>query len=549
MTLDGFLTFLTIIVAVYAVMPAVRRLQLNLKRTPLTFISVVALFLVLYFQFFSAVGIKCPNFLGETCRWLTIKESVTISAPQISFLVVCVWMLAVMSILYRPRLRVGSIASLEKLTLELTYRQRYSDVVDLLEPHILLLRRAVKRQSCLMRLHDSIRQMDGRMTTSEVLTLVNDKEYKFSEPKILRVGWRAFLRFLSKFSLLVPSGKAHENAARSIFRILHRDAAILSYVSKFRPEFGIKIMSSDVFGQADFSYSFLQRLIEDRNSVLFAEIRENQSIGQCQYSIPEHNRLLHFLFHDARIGEKLSVWRPIGDFMERKISKDGSNKYPVSLNQPASRFDGEECWNDEVFVGLVFFDVMVRAAACQGVKWHMWLYYIPVIIKGLVASYDESENDIDPTAEFPTKGSFLIYSAVNQLCSWINIMKFLPDNSPHRTEEIIGRGLPNDNIPYSAANALSDGLKHISASNSLSDRFKNSIYEIVLRSIRDLRKDGDEGALRAYCISAILRPNRYGSNEAHVYHLRALWENVDTVLRFDLDDFQTRLFSEGASGN
>ena len=76
-------------------------------------------------------------------------------------------------------------------------------------------------------------------------------------------------------------------------------------------------------------------------------------------------------------------------------------------------------------------------------------------------------------------------------------MKFLPNNSPHRTEEIIGRGLPNDNIPYSAANALSDGLKHISASNSLSDRFKNSIYEIVLRSIRDLRKDGDEGALRA----------------------------------------------------
>ncbi len=49
MTLDGFLTFLTLIIAAYGIVPSVMRLRLRLHTVLLATISMIAFVLVIYF--------------------------------------------------------------------------------------------------------------------------------------------------------------------------------------------------------------------------------------------------------------------------------------------------------------------------------------------------------------------------------------------------------------------------------------------------------------------------------------------------------------------
>jgi hypothetical protein len=48
---------------------------------------------------------------------------------------------------------------------------------------------------------------------------------------------------------------------------------------------------------------------------------------------------------------------------------------------------------------------MVTAAEYQGIQWHMWLYYFPHFIEGLVKIYDTSDENIDLSDEWPTRAA------------------------------------------------------------------------------------------------------------------------------------------------
>jgi hypothetical protein len=61
-------------------------------------------------------------------------------------------------------------------------------------------------------------------------------------------------------------------------------------------------------------------MISNSRSILYTEIKQNQNISSKEgYWFPEHNRLLHFLFRDAKTAERLSftTFAEWHDFIER----------------------------------------------------------------------------------------------------------------------------------------------------------------------------------------------------------------------------------------
>jgi hypothetical protein len=145
-TLDGFLTFLTLIIAAYTIIPSVARLRLRLHIVAPLIISAIGFCLVLYFEFFSLLALPCPKVIGSACRYLTISNESRISAGQAAFVVVICWLVLAWLAFSRIKLSARALPTLSNLATELAYESRYAELTKLLEPHIELLDRALAAQ-------------------------------------------------------------------------------------------------------------------------------------------------------------------------------------------------------------------------------------------------------------------------------------------------------------------------------------------------------------------------------------------------------------------
>jgi hypothetical protein len=194
------------------------------------------------------------------------------------------------------------------------------------------------------------------------------------------------------------------------------------------------------------------------------------------------------------------------------------------------------------FVAIRFFDIMVAAAACQGIEWHMWLYYFPPILEELVKNYDATHNDIDLNSEWPTRTSYLIYEMFRALTEWIDVVDGeLPAGSPHLTFENAEATHENGNIPKSAALALGDCLRILVTSKNIGEEFQVYIYDIVVGQIRRLQRSGAQGQMREILINAVIGRGALGIEPQYGAQLKSLLRRIDHVRRSELDDYHAAL--------
>lgn len=78
MTLDGFLTFLGLAAAVFAIIPPVARLRIRLQLGVQIALAAIAVTLALYFEFFEFVALPCPSILGGVCPLLQMQPIVNL---------------------------------------------------------------------------------------------------------------------------------------------------------------------------------------------------------------------------------------------------------------------------------------------------------------------------------------------------------------------------------------------------------------------------------------------------------------------------------------
>jgi hypothetical protein len=148
MTLDGFLTVLTIVLAAYAVMPSVLRLRIGLRSRALILLSVVCFSIIIVLEFSSLTSKLCLLNV-RACNALDVFPDLSwMTKGQAAFLVVMIWLFSASALISRRKLRAGSLPALSRLVSELAYQQKYAELVDLLSPQLGLVHLHLRSSGC-----------------------------------------------------------------------------------------------------------------------------------------------------------------------------------------------------------------------------------------------------------------------------------------------------------------------------------------------------------------------------------------------------------------
>lgn len=539
MTLDGFLSFLALFIAFYTIISPVTRLRAQLHLAVQVPLALLAVSLVLYFEFFSLVGQPCrlPNW--QVCAWLTFPSDGSFTPPQAAFLVVFVWMILAwrLNVLLRPGPR--SLPAISKIVQTLLYEQRFAELLDFIQPHFNLIEAVAERRLRHQKAHDWL--ADTRWLRRQQIRTFKPREIGEKEPEQPKIGfgkriYEAYRRRIRWLANLVPSGRKAQANAENIARMLLRSGEFRTFLVTMRPDALPALMAIKLQLRFDFSDKVLRELIIDSGSRLYQEIEQNQNLSaQGGYAIPEQNTLLRFLFGDADVAHKLGAWKPIGDAVISAIRGGAKSVYVAHLNEPADDFHDEQ-WRDITFVGIRYFDIMVHEAMRQGIPYHMWLFYLPLFVDELEATYDASGPNIDAMVEFPTRNARLIYEAFDVMGNWVRNIRHLDSASPHAALSNTGE-FSSGAIPADAAVALANAMVTVALSSRIGDTFAGYLHDCILHDIASLAREGLEGRMRAVLIRTIVAGGNRYPEARYRQRLKTFLAMADHVLRESVKDY------------
>jgi hypothetical protein len=153
---------------------------------------------------------------------------------------------------------------------------------------------------------------------------------------------------------------------------------------------------------------------------------------------------------------------------------------------------------------------MVREALFQGMEWHMWLYYMPPIVKRIARNYRLVDPLADGQAELPIRYSFLLYEIFSYMRDWVMCLEDVPSTQKNvvllstRTDRD-----ENGNIPKSSILALSDCLYSVLQSENIGTRVKRCLTNMAFKLYFDLRLSGKFDGYAAVLLTAMTRGKKY----------------------------------------
>lgn len=489
MTIDGFLTFLSLLVAVLAVMNRAQRLNIWLK---VKLIHILAIFLL----FIAIFALELYDSLFRL-GWVPCAEVWPLKPNEIAFLGVIIGLPVLAAWIYFDVLPRSRLNRLRNLIEELMKTDQYIDALSLMEPYLDRLVQIYKAdflpfkirkwlESFNLAYETSTEQIMRQLTVSDADNA--NEPLPSRQEKICRAVNKLVGRIASQAGRLIPSAEVEQQLAMEIFRDTLLNPEYIRVVAKIRPYFGLKVLSLDIHERFDFSGEYLRQLIIDRKSILYWEIKNNQNISEFRYDIPEANRLLWYIFHDARVAEAFGVWKPIGEQMIAELDSLHSNANEDHYNDSLGEYREREQWKCPLFVGIRFFDIMLSEAIHQNIQWHMWLYYFTYITDRICRNYRLDPQKTDPNDEFPTPYSFILYEIVTTLRNWIQKVKHLPDNQENAV--LVNEGLEheNGNPIKSSILVIGECLRTILVTENLPPRLKNYLGSIVLNLYFDFMR-------------------------------------------------------------
>lgn len=118
------------------------------------------------------------------------------------------------------------------------------------------------------------------------------------------------------------------------------------------------------------------------------------------------------------------MYKPIGDQTREIIREQRRKEFDKYHDQRLTdtRIRDDYIFRDPVFIGIRFFDVMVREAFDQEVDWHVWLSYYESFTREICRNYEITEYS-DPDAEWPNDYSRLLYEMVSNMRNWIEMLE------------------------------------------------------------------------------------------------------------------------------
>jgi hypothetical protein len=289
------------------------------------------------------------------------------------------------------------------------------------------------------------------------------------------------------------------------------------------------LTSSPSFLRIDeFTDNFFKNLIANKNSQLYREIKDNQHyMYSTGYRIEPENFILDYYFSEPENAIRTLIWKPVGnyvcDFIKQQKGKDNFyNSYCEAYMYT------DEPWESPIFVGIQFFDVMVKSAIYKNKDEHMSLNYYEKFLNEILANIDRTENS-KVWQEFPLKYDFLIYKLISNCSNWVEAANYLYDDDVKSIVAI-----------ESASECLGTMINKLLLSDKFDGNKKAYYLEIILRLMRDLDSKGNERLSRKI-FNSIVGVDMFNSRDSNLTWLNDVYREVDHVLRLSGSTFDTEI--------
>lgn len=535
MSIDGFLGCLALLVALYTIAPPVAKLRLRLLGWRIWLPSVLLLAAIFYLLLFKYVGLYCYS---SYCTRLSLDHD-SRAPNDLAFLMAVLW-LCVLAIGYRARkFSIRNYSTFRSLVEQLLSDRRYGELVELVEPHIGNLAKRASRSHWLQRTLDKVR-VHGTEKAAWI-ELLTGKEREV-DPSLLKSLWGGAkslgLYALKPIAFVFPSEDSAERHARLVIRRILTNENFVRFVSQERSMFALRLMATDRVDYYEFSDRSLTYMIEGPGGPLRQELWDNDNLGRCFYVLDPENQIISFLFRDTKIAEKLEAYRPIGEFALACIDEDEA--YRRFLNSKPRDLDKVKR-NDNLFLVCHFFDIMVRSAARDKIEWHMWLYYMNLIIARIVKIIDVEAPGYDRDTEFPNYSHFIIYTIFRNLREWIELFKCLEDDHIALQMETVDARHENGRIVKSAILSIGICLRELLRSDNVTNEFIAYILEVILRGLRAAQQHENGGRVAQALTNSILEGGPIGLDQPEGHRLLICFHEMDHMAQIEHRELRDEL--------
>lgn len=352
------------------------------------------------------------------------------------------------------------------------------------------------------------------------LNLFNFNYYKY---KFKFYFFKIVIKNLPDPNIVYKSDIVHD----SIHKVLiSKDfVGYLIIVNKVIP---IKLTAGRYFLYLDeFTDNLFRMLISSKDSPLYRELKDNDFYFSQENKVREEYFILHYFFNNAEKAVEAMIWQPLGNYICKFINE--LNKDEDFYNSYSDFYvDSDEKWECPIFVGIQFFDVMVKCSIYQELDEHMWLMYYKKFLDKILEKIDRSKNS-DVSQEFPLKFDYLIFRIISNCCDWVSASNDIYN-------DVIQSLAP---VEF-ASECLGQMIRKLVLSDKLFEHQKISYLEKTLKLMTDLDSSGNE-RLSKKIFNSIVDVDMLSSADTDLSWLRDKYHNVDHVLRSSKSTFAKEL--------
>jgi|GEM_PF-3043995 hypothetical protein len=522
MTFIGVVTVIGVLFTIYKALPLSIKLEFKLILDyRLFFIIIIGYFSFLYLQFYSNLKVMglTPQF--DSKIWY-------ITPQQSSYLVLLIFSIFIYIYFKNAQITRGNIWKFRELSEQLLRSDNHKELITLIEKHLTKYYKILKADFFLSRVKLKFSKQQHIINIIEGIKSKDSNKVNNSKSNIKDRFSSFFKKIGENISDLLPSYEREQACAQEFFNVIILSDNFIKSIINHNPYFALKLFDPQSFEQFDFIEKVLWEMMDNRNSVLYDEIKNNENtLKSYTYAVPQENKLIYYLFYDPNEAKKLGVWKPIGDYLIKKLDIIARDSEHDLYNLPMDDFLEKDKWESPMFVGIFFFDIMVSRAIFKSVEGSFWIYYYSLITQKIVRNYSSDSDLIEQSDEFPTKYHYLLYEIISTLRNWIRSVNEFDTTSEDNFENL-SLFISHPNIHKDSMVVLGQCLNHIVEAEKFESKFIFYMLGIVFDLYFEIKNNI---YAEAFIKIIIAKGDIHFSNndETYLHKIKVCYEQYDRI--------------------
>jgi hypothetical protein len=555
MSIEALLTFLTVLLAVMALVPRERSedIQVRLGFLP-RLAGIVAGILVLYWSFLDQIQ-AAPGLrrLTQVNPWVWRWNTASIYFATLLFAG------ALATVFYVRRLSPYRLPKLCAVIANALSRRRFGECLHLVEQHLETIERTLAGDYAVERLRrrflPTLQEQHLSAVVSVNASTVAAAHDESGAPSGRGDGDadtepiaadRASLegmvialppepsRLRSRLTELAATPR---DAAHSLLRVISLTPAFVRELTRSSPYLGVSLLKlRSSWLMHAFADTYADQMLADSDSIFYRELIRASNVESNGMPLVEAQEqpLLALLCEDAcRPHGARYVWPFLHAALD-SLDARGAREMVDILNEPCEDYFESGRWRSAPFAGLYLLRIVASRVAVSPEAPSLNLYVVDSFVRDLlkVLSTPAGEDDF---AEWPTKIHYLIYECVSLLGDIVDVShsKAGELRKVRNALESGGGRRPVTTLPEHAAEVLGKVVARCLKTNKLSNQFKGYLLEAWWGTYWEKNKK-QPYPLSDRVLDGLLEGGRMnGSNSKVPIGLEAAMAHVDLMLRID----------------